>query len=70
MGGAALAQHQDAAGASTLRGTAPHPLPAVSLPKGGGAIRGIGEKFGTNPVTAVVKRGRLVRQTQPLEAAT
>src|SRR6187431_3609606 len=25
--------------------------PAVSLPKGGGAIRGIGEKFATNPVT-------------------
>ncbi len=26
-------------------------LPAISLPKGGGAIRGIGEKFSTNPVT-------------------
>jgi RHS repeat-associated protein len=26
-------------------------LPSISLPKGGGAIRGIGEKFGTNPVT-------------------
>lgn len=25
--------------------------PAISLPKGGGAVRGIGEKFGTNPVT-------------------
>jgi len=25
--------------------------PAVSLPKGGGAIKGIGEKFGANPVT-------------------
>src|SRR5690348_6697835 len=25
--------------------------PAVSLPRGGGAIRGIGEKFGANPVT-------------------
>lgn len=25
--------------------------PTVSLPKGGGAIRGIGEKFATNPVT-------------------
>ena len=25
--------------------------PAVALPKGGGAIRGIGEKFGANPVT-------------------
>jgi RHS repeat-associated protein len=27
------------------------PVPAISLPKGGGAIRGIGEKFGANPVT-------------------
>ncbi len=26
-------------------------VPKVSLPKGGGAIRGIGEKFGANPVT-------------------
>src|SRR5438445_40546 len=25
--------------------------PNVSLPKGGGAVRGIGEKFDTNPVT-------------------
>src|SRR6516162_9642367 len=27
------------------------PLPTVSLPKGGGAIRGIGEKFAANPAT-------------------
>ncbi|HEV8325327.1 MAG TPA: SpvB/TcaC N-terminal domain-containing protein, partial [Myxococcota bacterium] len=27
------------------------PLPAVSLPKGGGAIRGMGEKFAVSPVT-------------------
>src|SRR5205085_2743211 len=26
-------------------------FPAISLPKGGGAIKGIGEKFGANPVT-------------------
>jgi RHS repeat-associated protein len=26
-------------------------LPSISLPKGGGAIRGIGEKFSANPVT-------------------
>src|ERR1041385_5680456 len=26
-------------------------VPAISLPKGGGAIRGIGEKFSANPVT-------------------
>ncbi|HJY95806.1 MAG TPA: hypothetical protein VJ371_12700, partial [Streptosporangiaceae bacterium] len=25
--------------------------PSISLPKGGGAIRGIGEKFGANPAT-------------------
>src|SRR5215211_5505449 len=25
--------------------------PSIQLPKGGGAIRGIGEKFGANPVT-------------------
>ena len=29
----------------------PSPLPSPSLPKGGGAIRDIGEKFGVNPVT-------------------
>ena len=33
-------------------------------------FRGLAVQFGTNPVTAVVKRGRLVWQTQPLEAAT
>src|SRR6476660_3169588 len=27
--------------------------PVISLPKGGGAIRGIGEKFAANPVTGV-----------------
>src|SRR5258708_33649162 len=26
-------------------------LPSISLPKGGGAIHGMGEKFATNPVT-------------------
>jgi RHS repeat-associated protein len=30
---------------------APYQPPAVSLPKGGGAIRGMGEKFDANPVT-------------------
>src|SRR5437763_16873973 len=30
---------------------APVAAPTLSLPKGGGAIRGIGEKFGANPVT-------------------
>src|SRR5436309_12578105 len=27
------------------------PAPSISLPKGGGAVRGIGEKFAVNPVT-------------------
>lgn len=27
------------------------PAPSISLPKGGGAIRGIGEKFAANPVS-------------------
>jgi hypothetical protein len=27
------------------------PAPSITLPKGGGAIRGIGEKFAANPVT-------------------
>lgn len=34
-------------GATTQQG----PLPSVSVPKGGGAIHGIGEKFAANPVT-------------------
>ena len=29
----------------------PFRAPAISQPKGGGAIRGIGEKFAANPVT-------------------
>jgi RHS repeat-associated protein len=29
----------------------PSPVPAITLPKGGGAIRDIGEKFAANPVT-------------------
>jgi len=29
----------------------PHSAPSITLPKGGGAIRGIGEKFAANPVT-------------------
>ena len=28
-----------------------HHVPSISLPKGGGAIRGMGEKFGVNPAT-------------------
>src|SRR5829696_2570972 len=36
-------------GAATDKGIAAPP--SVALPKGGGAIRGIGEKFAANPVT-------------------
>src|SRR5438093_10277590 len=32
-------------------GSAPFASPSITLPKGGGAIRGIGEKFAANPVT-------------------
>ena len=32
-------------------GPSPFAAPSISLPKGGGAIRGIGEKFAANPVT-------------------
>jgi hypothetical protein len=39
------ASPQDSASASS------GPLPSISLPKGGGAIRGIDEKFSANPVT-------------------
>jgi len=45
-------------GATPRSGSAPEAdssfavsAPQISLPKGGGAIRGIGEKFGANPVT-------------------
>ena len=30
-------------------------LPALELPKGGGAIRGIGEKFAVNPATGTAR---------------
>src|SRR5262245_29911729 len=39
--------NQDAQG----NGPSPFTPPSISLPKGGGAIRGIGEKFAANPVT-------------------
>jgi RHS repeat-associated protein len=40
---------QSGTGTENGASTAP-PLPVISTPKGGGAIKGIGEKFGTNPV--------------------
>src|SRR5713226_7376395 len=42
--GAYASRAQDSSGAAS-------PLPSISIPKGGGAIRGIGEKFAANPVT-------------------
>jgi len=45
--------HQRGAGGSNEAATdkGSSTLPSISLPKGGGAIRGIGEKFAANPVT-------------------
>jgi hypothetical protein len=55
-------------------GNAPSSPPAISLPMGGGAIRGIGEKFSDNPVTGtgslsvpVVLRAKESRQTLGLD---
>lgn len=56
-GGAATGERGPAgrgAPASSAQGTAasaPSLVPSISLPKGGGAIRGMGEKFAANPVT-------------------
>src|SRR4051794_18301175 len=47
--GASDAAPQTSSSASA--GATPVTAPSISLPKGGGAIRGMGEKFATNPVT-------------------
>lgn len=39
------------AGEKESSGTGVFSVPSITLPKGGGAIRGIGEKFGVNPST-------------------
>lgn len=39
------------ANAATPAGNKNTQAPSISVPKGGGALRGIGEKFSTNPVT-------------------
>src|SRR4051794_32696839 len=41
----------DKVSAQTAANSVPSAAPTISLPKGGGAIRGIGEKFSNNPVT-------------------
>src|SRR5690242_13911357 len=44
-------QAGDSQTATSDTSQAPVATPTLSLPKGGGAIRGIGEKFAANPVT-------------------
>ena len=48
--------HGDKPGSDRTTQNTPQPgagitAPTISLPKGGGAIRGMGEKFAANPVT-------------------
>jgi len=51
-------------GAQKPKGTAsPVQFPTLSLPKGGGAIQGIGEKFQANPVTGTGSMGVSVAVT-------
>jgi hypothetical protein len=42
---------RESSGEQRTRDTVPGLQPALTRPKGGGAIRGIGAKFGANPVT-------------------
>src|SRR6266508_6613336 len=44
-------QQRDSKDAPAGNGHSPAAPPAITLPKGGGAVRGIGEKFAANPVT-------------------
>lgn len=44
-------QERDKSEGSANGGNGAISVPSISLPKGGGAIRGIGEKFAANPVT-------------------
>src|SRR6266852_804902 len=49
-----MPENQNSAGTSTTESTEQSfsvSAPQISLPKGGGAIRGMGEKFSANPVT-------------------
>lgn len=47
-----LSERSEESNGRTARGDEFRPsVPQISLPKGGGAIRGIGEKFAANPVT-------------------
>src|SRR6266508_6906274 len=44
-------QQRDSKDAPAGNGHSPAAPPTITLPKGGGAVRGIGEKFAANPVT-------------------
>ncbi|MCI0647258.1 MAG: toxin, partial [Chloroflexi bacterium] len=50
-GGESVPAHKLPSSQSTPSERSSFSAPAISLPKGGGAIRGIGEKFAANPVT-------------------
>lgn len=50
----------------TEAGGAPFRAPSISLPEGGGAIHGIGEKFAANPVTYT---GSIMWQSLPAPVA-
>lgn len=43
--------NQSSTASGGARATSPYEPPAVQAPKGGGAVRGLGEKFGANAVT-------------------
>lgn len=49
--GAVAEKREQSRGAAFTAASSAFSPPAVTLPKGGGAIRGIGEKFAANPVT-------------------
>lgn len=46
-----IQRDKDSSQAGGDNSPSPFTTPAISLPKGGGAIRGMGEKFAANPVT-------------------
>src|SRR5215203_332736 len=46
-----LSEQREGGASGQAAGNGSSAVPAISLPKGGGAIRGMGEKFSANPVT-------------------
>ena len=55
------ASHSDSDGKQSFQISAP----SISLPKGGGAIRGMGEKFAATPVTSIGSIQAHNRDTSP-----